>query len=234
MSGLELRGLRLRLHGRLLLDIERLQLERGACLYLSGANGAGKTTLLRILAGLLPPDEGLLLADGASLRWPRAAARLRRDVVYCHQAPYLFRGTVADNVAYGLRRQGVPAPEVAARVAEALAWAGIAHLAGRDARRLSGGEQQRVALTRARVLAPRYLLLDEPTANLDGEAREQTYFLLRRLRLEGIGLVVTSHEPRAVSRLADRHLLLEGGRLRELPLQGPRSGPGLARPGGGP
>jgi tungstate transport system ATP-binding protein len=130
-----------------------------------------------------------------------------------HQHPYLFDGSVFDNVAYGLRCRRVPSAEIQRIVSEALAWAGLSHLTQRHAQCLSGGERQRVALTRARVLSPRLLLLDEPTASMDKEAREQTYFLLRRLQHENLSIILTSHELHEDSRLSNHVLTLEHGRL---------------------
>ena len=110
----------------------------------------------------------------------------------------------------------------------ALDWAGLAHLARRNARKLSGGERQRLALARARVLSPAVLLLDEPTTNMDQEARQQSFFLIRRMVSEGMGVVIASHDRQVIGQLGDRHLDLADGRLREVET-GNR--PGQARPG---
>jgi molybdenum cofactor guanylyltransferase len=120
----------------------------------------------------------------------------------------MFDRSVADNIAYGLRNKGLPAEQIRGKVEQALDWAGILHLAGRNARRLSGGEKQRVALTRARILAPRLLLLDEPMANMDLESREQTLGLIGRLKSDGIGAIVTSHEPYISEVIGDEHVHL--------------------------
>jgi len=200
--------------GRVLLDIERLRLERGACVLLTGENGAGKTTLLKIIAALEAPDAAEVEYRGVRRPWREARRDCGRAAIYLHQHPYLFDASVHDNVAYGLRRAGRPRAEIGARVTQALEHAGVMHLAARNARRLSGGEQQRVALARAWVLAPEILLLDEPTANMDHDSRERTYFLIQRLKTDGIGIVVASHEPRQLHRLADAHLQLHAGALR--------------------
>ena len=200
--------------GRRLLDVARLDIHRGACLLFTGENGAGKTTLLKILAGLEPPDAADVEYRGARRSWRQARRCFRGAVIYLHQHPYLFDASVFDNVAYGLHRAGFPPPEIGRRVAMALARAGLAHLAARNARRLSGGEQQRVALTRAWVLAPEILLLDEPTTSMDHESRERTYFLIQRLKAEGIGVVIASHELQRLGALADVHLHLHAGTLR--------------------
>lgn len=120
----------------------------------------------------------------------------------------MFDRSVADNIAYGLRNKGLAPERIKQEVRQALAWAGLRHLAQRNAQELSGGEKQRVALTRARVLAPRLLLLDEPIANMDLESREQTLDLIRRLKHDGISAIVTSHEPYISEVIGDEHLHL--------------------------
>lgn len=99
-------------------------------------------------------------------------------------------------------------------VSEALDWAGIAHLQLRNAHELSGGERQRVAFARARILSPRILLLDEPTSNMDSESRGQAYRMIKRLKEEGVSIIVASHEFHTIAHLCDEHLALEAGRLQ--------------------
>ena len=205
---LHVRNLRKNIGRRRLLDIDSLVIPEATCIVLSGRNGVGKTTLLKILAGLVAPDHAEVVCRGQTLPWKLARRRFRHETVYLHQQPYMFDRSVAENLAYGLRRSGLPRDEIARRVAAGLAWAGLTHLADRNARQLSGGEKQRVALTRARMLSPRLLLLDEPTANMDLESREQTIRLIRRLGGEGISTIVTTHEPRVANSIGDRHLHL--------------------------
>ena len=205
---LEITHLRKSVGGARLLDIPSLCLAENSCIVLTGRNGAGKTTLLKILAGLEAPDYADVRHQGVSAPWNSAKLLLRRQSVYLHQQPYMFDLSVADNVAYGLRNKGLPAEQIRDQVKQALAWAGILHLAERNAQQLSGGEKQRVAMTRARVLAPRLLLLDEPMANMDLESREQTLALIRRLKSDGITAIVTSHEPYISEVIGDEHLHL--------------------------
>ena len=117
----------------------------------------------------------------------------------------MFDKTVAENIAYGLRRSGLKRAQVDETVAQALQWAQLSKLASRNARQLSGGKKQRVALTRARVLSPRLLLLDEPLASMDINAREQTIHLIKRLKSEGVSTIVTSHEPHISTLIGDEH-----------------------------
>ncbi len=123
----------------------------------------------------------------------------------CHLSTPAFDRNVAENIVYGLRRTDLPRAEVRVKVQEALEWAGLAQLAARNARRLSGGEKQRVGLARARVLSPKLLLLDESLANLDHVSRDRTFLLIRRLRSEGLSILVTSHEPQVSATLGDEH-----------------------------
>lgn len=196
---LTVRGLRRKVGARNLFEIDALPFPRAKAVVLTGVNGAGKTTLLRMVAGLEP-------APGATVEWTddsgsvRTApldplpASLRQRIAYMHQHPYLFRTSVRDNIAYGLRARGLPRHEIAQRVGAALGWAGITHVQDTAPDRLSGGEIQRVALARAKVLEPDLLLLDEPTSNLDGQAREQVIALVRELADEGRTVVIICHD----------------------------------------
>lgn len=198
----------LRMHnrrGEKLFDIDEFDIPKDACIVLSGKNGAGKTTLLKILAGLETPDHAKVMFGDQRMPWKAARSRLRREVVYLHQQPYMFDTSVTGNIAYGLARTGVSRSDIRSRVAEALHWSGLSQLADHNARELSGGEKQRVALTRARILSPRLLLLDEPLSNMDIGAREQTILLIRRLKKEGVSTIITSHEPHISTLLGDEH-----------------------------
>ena len=188
-----------------LLDIKNFDILAESCIVLSGRNGAGKTTLLKILAGLEAPDNTELTYEGKTLSWQGARPLLQRDVVYLHQQAYMFDRSVAENIGYGLRFSGLCKSDIGKCVEQALSWAGLTHLAERNAQHLSGGEKQRVALTRARILSPKLLLLDEPVANMDLESREKTIKLIQCLKLEGITTIITSHEPHFAQLLSDDH-----------------------------
>lgn len=149
---------------------------------LTGANGAGKSTLLRILAGLEPADASDITSLGSHSPLSPYPSRMRDAVVYVHQHPVMFSTTVEKNVAFGLVARGLPEPAIAKRVGAAMEWAGVTHLTKTKPQNLSGGEKQRVALARAKVLEPTLLLLDEPTSNLDGSAREQVIALIPELK----------------------------------------------------
>jgi tungstate transport system ATP-binding protein len=212
-------GLRKSVQGRPLLAIDALAIHERCCVALSGRNGAGKSTLLRIIAGLETPDSATVSYEGQTLSWHRARKKLHAQVIYLHQNPYLFDRSVIDNIAYGLHRRGLALREISSKVAEALDWAGIGHLQLRNAHDLSGGERQRVAFARARILSPRILLLDEPTANMDIESRGQTYRMIKRLKDDGVSIIVATHEFQTIAHLCDDHLSLESGVLKPQPVE---------------
>ncbi|SMP47356.1 energy-coupling factor ABC transporter ATP-binding protein [Noviherbaspirillum suwonense] len=210
---LEIGGLTKRFGDRRLFDIDRLEIETGAAYVLTGANGAGKSTLLRILCGLERAEvRGLrFLGEPLSLApYPRS---MRDAIAYVHQHPVMFSTSVADNIGYGLKARGLPRDEIRSRVEEAVDWAGIGHLRDSPPQTLSGGEKQRVALARARVLQPRLLLLDEPTANLDGQAREAVIALIPTLLDSGVSVVMACHDRDLIGLPGVRRMKLRDGRL---------------------
>ena len=199
---------------RVLSDVE-LTLHSGQCYLLSGENGAGKTTLLRILAGLERPDSGLFSTGLLEGNWRQCRKLLQTRILYLHQQPYMFDGSVRYNLAYALNQQ-LTRQQRKAHIQQALAWAGLEGHAQESAKNLSGGERQRVALTRAWLRRPDVLLLDEPTSNLDQESRKRTLALLDSLRSEGISLLIASHDQTHFSSLIDSHILLQEGGLIHL------------------
>jgi len=185
-----------------------------------GPNGAGKTTLLRAIAGLEPLGRGRVTIDGAVVEDTATGVRVPpedRHVGVVFQEHRLFANLSAlDNVAFGLRARGTGRVESRRRAAEWLARVGVADVAGRRPRHLSGGEAQRVALARALVTEPAVLLLDEPLAAVDSSARAELRQLLRHelRRSHGSRLIVT-HDPIEAAALADHLLVLEGGRVTQ-------------------
>lgn len=213
MSLMELNGLRKAFGERLLFDVPQLQLQCGQSYVLSGANGVGKSTLLKVLAGLETAQIESVSFEGMALPPQEICDRLAPRVIYLHQHPYLFDTSVAANIAFGLRLSGAPSRERAVLVREAMEWAGVTALADIPPRKLSGGEKQRVALARAKVLNPKLLLLDEPTANLDEQARQQVTALMQRLCDDNHCVVVATHD-RDMLRLENSiSLHLEQGKL---------------------
>ncbi len=188
-----------------------LDIPEGACLGVGGPSGSGKTTLLRIIAGTLP-HGGRTEYAGRDITglppWQRPFRRLDQRL---YLFPYL---TVNGNLR--LAQYAAGQPDDPARRVGVLDRMGIAHLAGRLPRQISGGEQQRAALARAVVGAPRLLLLDEPFSSLDWELRERLWDVLRDIRAAyGVTMLLVSHEPRELDALADARITLRGGRLAD-------------------
>jgi UDP-glucose/iron transport system ATP-binding protein len=194
--------------GRTVLSEVSCQLEEGATAIV-GPSGAGKSTLLRLLNRLADPDEGEVSYRGRKLSAYEVLA-LRREVALVPQLPALLEGSVADNVTFGARLAGREAD-----IGRALRLAGLRdEFAGRDARQLSVGEQQRVMLARALALDPTVLLLDEPTSALDPDARGAIEATLSELRERvAVSIVLVTHDLDQAARLSERWLRLEEGRL---------------------
>ena len=190
-----------------------ISLYPGKCILLSGNNGSGKTTLLKIIAGLETPSRAEIELSGKSQSWKSTIRSIRREIIYLHQQPYLLSGTVESNVSYGLRFTHLNRKQLRESVKEALEWAGLADVAKQQAKTLSGGVQQRVAFTRAWILKPKVLLLDEPMANMDIESRQQACDLLKRMKSEGMSIVITSHDMNIFDGLIDSHFSLSEGKL---------------------
>ena len=191
-----------------------LSLYPGKCILLSGKNGVGKTTLLKIIAGLEIPDLAKIEISGKTNCWKKVVRSVRKEIIYLHQHPIMFSSTVESNVAYGLRFTSLNRKQRRESVEEALEWSGLTDVAKIQAKTLSGGVQQRVAFTRAWILKPKVLLLDEPMANMDDESREQTYQLLLRMKSAGMSLVITSHFMQYFEGIVDQHLQLKNNTLK--------------------
>jgi tungstate transport system ATP-binding protein len=182
-----------------------LQIHRGDRIALVGANGSGKTTLLRLLNGLLPASDGRRLLPATGGRPPVTAMLFQR--------PFLLHFSVRRNLALALWLAGVPGPERAGRLQDALVRVGLQAMADKPARTLSGGQQQRLALARAWAVQPDILFLDEPTASLDPSAKREVETLIDEFARTGMALVMSTHNLGQARRLAQRVLLLDAGRL---------------------
>lgn len=210
---------------RVLLSVVEFSVSAGDCTLITGDNGAGKTTLLKIVSGLLKPEKATVVINGERIPWPRARSVLQSQLVYLHQSPYMFDTTVYQNVAYGLRAARLPGAQVDEMVWESLHWGKLDHLTHRNAQVLSGGEKQRVALTRARIVQPRFLVLDEPTTSMDRKSRHQTYELIQKLSQEDMSIIISTHDIEPFLDIVNRHHYLEGGHLHEIavPTRPPRT-----------
>jgi len=185
-----------------------LAIAAGAPTVLVGPNGAGKSTLIRLAMGLIAPTAGRITWGGRG-----ETDGKRRAMVF--QRPVMLRRSAAANVAYALKAAGVPRADRAPRVSTLLARVGLAPLAERPARRLSGGEQQRLALARALARDPEVLFLDEPTASLDPAATKAFEDILRDVAQSGVKIVMATHDLGEARRLAGEIVFLLRGRVHE-------------------
>ncbi|MDE1237302.1 energy-coupling factor ABC transporter ATP-binding protein [Vibrio aestuarianus] len=210
--------LSMRFKDRVLFHIPTLSIGPNDAIYLKGDNGVGKTTLLKILSGLLKPTTGYL--NNPSSRWYQyfGFRQSQKDVIYLHQSPYLFDGTVFQNVVYGIRYQSISAKHKRAEVITALRMVGLETLADEHISVLSGGEKQRVAMARAWILKPSILLMDEPSASLDQESIERLVIMAKDLLKRGASLVITSHQTNALTNLCHKQWWIKETTLIESPL----------------
>jgi tungstate transport system ATP-binding protein len=194
--------------GSLLLQGVSFTIARGGVTAIIGPNGAGKSLTLRLCHGLIQPGAGVV-------RWQAdngiVGGRKRHAMVF--QRPVMLRRSTRANLHHALSAAGTP--DAAAKSEAALARFGLADLADRPARLLSGGEQQRLAIARAWALAPELLFLDEPSAQLDPGATRQIEAIIQSLAAEGMTIVMTTHDLGQARRIAGRILLLHRGRLVE-------------------
>jgi len=194
-------------NGRTIVDQISAEIGAGPRTIILGPNGAGKSVLMRLCHGLLQPSAGSIAWRGPG------AGRGRQAMVF--QRPVMLRRSALANVAYGLKLAGVSRSERGLRAADVLDGVGLADVAGRSARVLSGGEQQRLALARAWALGPEVLFLDEPTANLDPNAARDVESIINQICAGGTKIVMSTHNLGQARRLGDEILFLSHGRLVE-------------------
>jgi len=196
--------------GRRLVEEVSFTLPRGGITAVIGPNGSGKSLMLRLCHGLITPT-------GGRIEWASAAGEVGRAKRHAmvFQKPVMLRRSARSNIIHALAAAGVSWRARRVRADEALTRFGLAALADRPARLMSGGEQQRLAIARAWTLRPEVLFLDEPTSQLDPGATRQIEEMLATLKAEGVTLVMATHDMGQVRRLADRVLFLNRGRLVE-------------------
>jgi tungstate transport system ATP-binding protein len=188
-----------------------ISLQGNKIIVLLGVNGAGKSTLMRIISGLENPDNGQILFNNQKMN----AKALREISTLVFQKTAMFTMNVYDNLAYGLKIRKMPKETISQKITEVLSEVGLSGFEKRRAKRLSGGEQQRVSLARAFMLNPNILLLDEPTANLDPNSAtiiEKT--IINKKRADRI-IVMATHNLSQARRMADEIVHIYGGQIVE-------------------
>lgn len=211
----ELRNVVLRRGSHFRLEIPELSIERGKCYSLVGQNGTGKSSLISVLGLLDRVDEGVVLFEGKDILGMNGALLgVRRRIGMVMQEPLMLRGTVFDNISFGLKLRGWTRERTIGRATQCAATVGLEGSLRRKARELSGGEVRRVAIARAIAYYPDLLLLDEPTSSIDKQNAVLIEELIRNiLSQNGATVVMTTHDEKQARRMADEILLLEDGRI---------------------
>ncbi len=214
---LEMKEVR-KIYDKEVLRVDHLILSRGCIYGIIGPSGSGKSTLLRIINLLTPPSEGQVFYNGnPSPSATQEKLNLQRNMALVFQKTLLFRDSVWNNVAYGLKARGFSKEETKQRVDHLLGQVGLSEYATRRADTLSGGEAQRVAIARAVAFEPDLLLLDEPTANLDPSNIEQIEKMITTMaRNKDITVVMVTHNIFQARRIADQVIFINQGRIVEM------------------
>jgi lipopolysaccharide export system ATP-binding protein len=202
--------------GRRVLHDVSVSIKAGEIVGLLGPNGAGKTTSFYIIVGLLRPDGGRVTLDGADVTNLPMYQRARAGISYLPQEPSVFRKlTVEENILAILETLPISAEERQVRLGELLEELSIAHLAKNKAFSLSGGERRRLEITRALVISPAFMLLDEPFAGIDPIAVLDIQNIIQQLKERGIGVLITDHNVRETLGICDRAYILNEGAILE-------------------
>ena len=189
-----------------------LQIASGEVVGLLGPNGAGKTTTFSMVVGLVSPDSGRVLLNGADVTDDPMYVRARKGIGYLPQEASIFRGlTVEQNITAILETIDLDGPGRRTRLRELLAELGLTPLAKSPAYTLSGGERRRVEITRALVISPKFMLLDEPFAGIDPIAVSDIQKIIFHLKTRGIGVLITDHNVRETLRITDRAYIVHDG-----------------------
>jgi lipopolysaccharide export system ATP-binding protein len=191
-----------------------LHLRQGEVVGLLGPNGAGKTTTFYMLVGIVKPDRGSVLMDGAPMTlWP-LHERARQGISYLPQESSIFKKlTVRQNIEIILQYAGIPRAEQDGRTESLLSELGILHLADQRSAHLSGGERRRLEIARALIRQPKFILMDEPFAGIDPLAVDDIQSIVSGLKAKSIGVLISDHNVRETLRICDRAYLVYEGRV---------------------
>ena len=212
MATLRTRDLTKSYSGRTVVRGVGIEIASGEVIGLLGANGAGKTTTFSMVVGLTAPDSGRVLLDGIDVTDDPMYIRARKGIGYLPQEASIFRGlTVEQNIMAILETLDLDGPARRTRLRELLAELDLARLAKSPAYTLSGGERRRVEITRALVISPKFMLLDEPFAGIDPIAVTDIQKIIFHLKSRGIGVLITDHNVRETLRITDRAYIVHDG-----------------------
>jgi lipopolysaccharide export system ATP-binding protein len=212
MATLRTRDLTKSYSGRTVVRGVNVEIASGEVIGLLGANGAGKTTTFSMVVGLTAPDSGRVLLDGIDVTDDPMYIRARKGIGYLPQEASIFRGlTVEQNIMAILETLDLDGSARRARLRELLAELGLTPLAKSPAYTLSGGERRRVEITRALVISPKFMLLDEPFAGIDPIAITDIQKIIFHLKSQGIGVLITDHNVRETLRITDRAYIVHDG-----------------------
>ena len=214
MASLQTHDLTKSYGGRTVVRGINLEVGSGEVVGLLGPNGAGKTTTFYMTVGLTAPDSGRVVLDGHDITDDPMYVRSRKGIGYLPQEPSIFRGlSVEQNILAILETMDLDAATRRARLAELLAELNLTPLARSPAYTLSGGERRRAEITRALVMSPKFILLDEPFAGIDPIAISDIQKIIFHLRSRGIGVLITDHNVRETLRITDRAYIVHGGAI---------------------
>jgi len=180
--------------------------------HLQGSNGCGKTTLMKLLAGLIKPTQGHIRAVDHSEAWWRGNSLVNK-ALYLHQHPYLFDGNVLYNLTYAHGYRQHDKAKLDSRTEQAIDMAQLAHLLSQPASSLSGGERQRLAIARAWIIQPKLLMLDEPTSNMDQHSQQLVFRMIKALKQQATGILISSHQSCMLTQLCDYAWLINNNTI---------------------
>jgi lipopolysaccharide export system ATP-binding protein len=216
MSAITARGLCKAFHGRRVVDDVGFAVKGGEVVGLLGPNGAGKTTSFYMVVGLLKLDAGQVFLDDEDVTRDPMYMRARKGITYLPQEPSVFRKlTVEENILAILETLPLTRKQREQRLEELLEELDLTPLARHMAYNLSGGERRRVEITRALVISPRFMLLDEPFAGIDPLAVKEIKGIIQRLRSKGIGILISDHNVRDTLKVCDKAYIIADGRIVE-------------------